>query len=162
MKEQTTAAASPPRFDVFLTAAENRRDDWQRLQALAQAAGIADDSGARSKLAREAQELLARLDVLESLWAYPGPVLMQKLRERIAGDDAAGSADLARRLAKAVLGGTYRGDERAWSDSVAEDAAERKSRAPTYGRDGQVDRLYMEVLVVAAGTPADQERVRRE
>src|SRR4051794_15725955 len=115
MNPQSTTNSSPPRFDLFLTAAENRRDDWQRLQSLAQAWCAADgDVGAAAKLSGEAQELLSRLETLGSLWAFPGPVLMQKLREKLDARDATGCAELARRLAKAVLGGTYRRDEGAW------------------------------------------------
>src|SRR4051794_16211605 len=69
-----------PRFDAFLTGAANRRDDWQRLQALSQAraaaAGSGDDS-ALPKLTAEARDLLARLEPLETFWAFPGPARMQ-------------------------------------------------------------------------------------
>src|SRR5215208_279001 len=93
-----------PRFDSLLTAAESRRDDWQRLQALAQArasAAAAGDETAARKLAGEAGALLARLEPLETFWAFPGPARMQKLRERMreGGGDPQGCCDLARRLA---------------------------------------------------------------
>ena len=60
-----------------------------------------------------------------------------------------------------MLGGTYRRDESAWETSD-DDAAELRSRNPAYGRNGDGERLYFEVLVVGSGTPADAERVRRE
>jgi arginine decarboxylase len=164
MKEQSTRRPSFPRFDACLTAAANRRDDWQRLQGLAQACAAAADGGneaARAALAAEARDVLARLEPLESLWAFPGPVLMKKLRDKLAGNDAGGCSELARRLAKAVLGGNYRRDESLWTDGAEDGAAGDKSRAPAYARDGQPERLYFEVLVVGSGTPADQERVRR-
>jgi arginine decarboxylase len=152
-----------PRFDGFLTAAENRRDDWQRLQSLAQAwAAASGDAGAAAKLSGEARELLSRLETLESLWAFPGPALMQKLRDKLGGGDATGAAELARRLAKAVLGGTFRRDENVWSENGDDESTDAKSRAPSYARDGQPERLYFELLIVGSGTPADQERVRRE
>ena len=153
-----------PRFDAVLTAAENRRDDWQRVQALAQAwsaaAGAGD--GAAGKLADDLEQLLARLEPLESLWAFPGVARVQKLRASVAGGDARGCAGAARRLAKAVLGGNYRRDDSLWGDASLDGAAEAKSRAPSYAQDGQTDRLYFEVLVVGSGTLADQERVRSE
>src|SRR3954471_18983008 len=121
MTLRSTSNPSMPRFDAFLTAAENRRDDWQRLQSLAQAWCAADgDDGAAAKLSGEAQELLSRLETLGGLWAFPGPVLMQKLRDKLTAKDATGCAGLARRLAKAVLGGTYRRDENAWSENGEE------------------------------------------
>jgi arginine decarboxylase len=157
--------ARVPRFDGFLTAAESRRDDWQRLQGLAQAwssAAAGGDQNAARRLALEAGDLLGKLEPLAGLWAFPGPVHMQKFRDRIAADDAKGFCELARPLAKAVLGGTYRQDDSLWSDAPEDGAAGAKSRAPAYARDGRPDRLYFEVLVVGSGTPADQERVRRE
>src|SRR5687767_129646 len=150
MKEQPTRRPSLPRFDACLTAAENRRDDWQRVHGLAQAWAAADpgNGGARDALAAEARELLARLEPLESCWAFPGPVLMRKLRDKFAGGDAGGCAELARRLAKAVLGGTYRRDESLWTGGADDGAADEKSRAPSYAGDGKPERLYFEVLVV--------------
>src|SRR5687767_10191501 len=145
MKEQSTPRPWFPRFDACLTAAGNRRDDWQRLQGLAQACAAAADGGndaARTDLAAEAREVLARLEPLESLWAFPGPVLMKKLRDKLAGGDATGCAELARRLAKAVLGGTYRRDESLWAGGADNGAAEEKYRAPSYAGDGKPGRLY--------------------
>jgi arginine decarboxylase len=159
-----------PRFDAFLTAAEHRRDDWQRLQALAQAWAAAVEGGndaARASLLAEIFDLLRRLEPIEGLWAFPGPARLRKLRDKLAaGSDASGCAEMARRLAKAVLGGTDRRDESLWTDAAGPsadgDSGETRSRAPGYARDGIPERLYFEVLVVGSGTAADQERVRRE
>src|SRR4051812_39935685 len=101
MSSQTTT----PRFDAFLTAAENRRDNWQRLHGLAQAwAAVAGDSRdpARAKMLEELRPLLTQLETLESYFAYPGPQLLQKLRGKLKSGDASSFADLARRIAKAV------------------------------------------------------------
>src|SRR4030095_8915504 len=99
MTSNDASQAAVPRFDAFLTAAENRRDDWQRLQALTQAWSAAASGGeaqAGPKLAGETLELLGRLGPLEGLWAFPGPARMQELREKVAGGNADGSAKLAR------------------------------------------------------------------
>src|SRR3954454_22878678 len=106
MKEQATSAGTLPRFDSLLTAAENRRDDWQRLQGLVQAwaaaadGGGGDGAGAR-KLAGETRELLARLGPPGGLWESPGPTRVRKLRDRLDAAAAAGCSEMARRLAKA-------------------------------------------------------------
>src|SRR5215207_331310 len=155
-------AASMPRFDAFLTAVEKRRDSWQRLHALAQAwasvpAQFEDSS--RVHRAGEAERLLAEIQTLEEYFAYPGPALMQRLREKMASRDATAFAECARRVGKAVLAGTYRRDETVWD--ADEEAAEARSRAPGYAR-GAADRLYFEVLVVGSGSSKDQERARRE
>ena len=156
---------SAPRFDALLTAAGNRRDDWQRLHALAQASYAAAAGGnesARQALAGDAGSLLARLEPLENFWAFPGPSRVRKLRERLERGDATGFADGVKRLSRAVLGGTYRLDDSLWADTAGGEAADAKTRAPAYARDGNRDRLYFEVLVVGSGSPADQERVRDE
>ncbi|HZN67757.1 MAG TPA: hypothetical protein VFB66_20895 [Tepidisphaeraceae bacterium] len=165
MASKDVSQPDGPRFDALLTAAGNRRDDWQRLHALAQSCSAAADDGnesARRKLAGEAQELLERLEPLESFWAFPGTARVQKLRDKLRRGDAAGFGDSVRRLARAVLGGTYRRDDGLWADAPDGDATEAKARGPAYARDGARDRLYFELLVVGSGTLADQERVRRE
>src|SRR5688500_17305410 len=115
MNSQATSNSSMPRFDVFLTAVENRRDNWQRLHGLAQArAAVPSDSDRRDAgrlhLFEECRQLLAQLEPLENCYAYPGPALMERLREKLAAGDVTAFADLARRLAKALLGGTFRRD----------------------------------------------------
>src|SRR4051794_29519295 len=165
MNSQPNSDSAVPKFDALLTAAGNRRDDWQRLHALAQTCSAAAEEGneaARQKLAGEALELLARLEPLENFWAFPGPARVQKLREKLEAEDATGFGDAVKRTARAVLGGTYRRDERLWTDSADGDAVGARSRAPVYARDGWRDRLYFEVLDVGSCSLADQERVRQE
>src|SRR4051794_27722462 len=165
MNSQSNSGPAVPRFDALLTAAGNRRDDWQRLHALAQtcsAAAVDGNEAARRKLAGEALELLTSLEPLEHFWAYPGPARVQKLREKLEAEDATGFGDAVKRMARAVLGGTYRRDDSLWGDSLDGESTNGKSRAPVYTRGGGRDRLYFEVLVVGSGTLADQERVRHE
>jgi arginine decarboxylase len=162
MASKDASRADTPRFDVFFTAAQGRRDNWQRLHSLGQAwaaaAGANRDAG---KLVTEAKEVLSGLEVLENYYAYPGPLLMQRLRERLDGGDSAGFAELARRVARALLGGTYRRDDSVW-DVSDEEPSDNRSRAPSYARGNGADRRYFEVLIVGTGAPADAERVRRE
>ena len=161
MSNLTTATT--PKFDAFYTAVENRRDDWQRLHGLGQAwAAAAAANRDPAKLIAESKQLLSELHALENYYAYPGPFVMRQLGERLDAGDCGGFAELARRVARAVLGGTYRRDQGAWDLSDDEEASGAPSRAPSYARDGRPDRLYFEVLVVGQGTAADQERVRRE
>lgn len=165
-KDTVDSADTAPRFDMLLTAVEHRRDDWQRLLAIAHACvAAAGDATARARLVGEAEALLASLERLESFWAFPGLAMLAKLREKLASGDAAGFAESTRRLARAVLGGTYRRDESLWSEQPEEEAADNLSRAPSYARNGvagKPDRLYFELLVVGSGSLADQERIRRE
>lgn len=156
-----------PRFDAVLTAAAKRRDDWQRLLALAQScrsAAEAGDAATQTKLTQEADCLLTSLERLEGFWAFPGVPVLHRLREKLASGDRTGFAETARRVARALLGGTYRRDDAVWSEQAEEDG-DNKSRAPSYARDAGGaggERLYFEVLVVGSGNLADQERVRKE
>src|SRR3954451_20694852 len=162
MNPQASSSASTPRFDVFFTAAQSRRDDWQRLHGLGQAwAAAASAKKNPAKLTEEARQLLAELEVLENFYAYPGASLMQRLKERLKDGDSAGFADLACRVARAVLGGTYRREESVW-DLGEDEAIEARSRAPSYARGNDGDRRYFEVLVVGTANHADAERIRRE
>src|SRR4051812_26346881 len=166
MNPPSTSNPSTPRFDAFLTAAENRRDEWQRLQGLTQAWSVAVEAGADTsaagKLAQDARATLARLEPLESFWAYPGAALVQRLRDKLFAGDAGACVESVQRVAKAVLGGAYRRDEGLWTDGNDGELADAKSRAPSYARNGRHDRLYFEILVVGSGSIDDQERVRRE
>src|SRR5215211_6832553 len=105
MALQETSSSTTPRFDQFLTAVENRRDNWQRLHGLAQAWAAVPaqhkDSGLIDHVP-EAKKLLAQLETLENYFAYPGPALMQRMREKLNAGDPTAFADLARRLAKSV------------------------------------------------------------
>src|SRR5690242_14431778 len=131
MDKVNTPTATVPRFDAFFTAVGSRRDDWQRLHGLAQAWAAATTAGRdAAKLIEEEKQLFAKLEVLENYYAYPGPLLMQRLRDRLNGADCAGFSELARRVARAVLGGTYHRDEGVW-ELADEDSAESRSRAPS-------------------------------
>ena len=90
------------------------------------------------------------MEAVEGFHAYPGPKLMAALRERIAADDAAGSARLARRFSNALLTDRYRERSSEWdlhgemaADEVAEilppGLGEREARRP-----------YFEALFVSA------------
>src|SRR3954464_1982408 len=93
MNSQSNSGSAVPKFDALLTAAGNRRDDWQRLHALAQTCSAAAADGnesARRKLAGEALGLRTSREPLEHFWAYPGPARVQKLREKLDAADPTG------------------------------------------------------------------------
>src|ERR1051325_4097986 len=106
MSSSTASTTERPRFDVYLTAAGSRRDNWQQLHGIAQAWASAASSGRDgSKLCADAASLLSELEAIESYYAFPGAALIQKLREKCNAKDAIGFAELARRVSRAVLGG---------------------------------------------------------
>src|SRR4051812_32758864 len=121
MSEQSTPTAeTTPRFDAFFTAVEKRLDNWQCLHGLAQAWAGLPGAGGRRKVVDESRQFFSELEVLENYYAFPGPAGVQRLRERLRTGDAGGFMDLTRRIAKAVLGGTYRRDASVWDFADAE------------------------------------------
>src|SRR5687767_6430824 len=149
MATETTPAASHGKFDAVFTVAEGRRDSWQRIHSLGQAWSAARASGKDAgRLKTELSTILAVLAPVETLFSYPGP-LARKLKERLDRDDATGFAEQARRISRAVLGGTYRRERNADVDSTDDNGeATLQSRAPVYARgDGSgAERLYFELL----------------
>ena len=163
MATENKPAATYGKFDAFFSIAEGRRDSWQRLHALGQAWAAAQAGGKETaRLQTELSATLATLGPVETLFAYPGP-LVKKLKEKLDRGDASGFAETARRVGRALLGGTYR-RERAGVESSDENGdASLESRAPAYGRgDGAANRPYFELLVVGTVAAEDRERVRRE
>src|SRR5688572_16711196 len=164
MATETKPAAEQGKFDSIFAVAEGRRDSWQRLHALGRAWAAAQAGGKDAeRLKTEAAVTLATLGSLESFFCYPGP-LVRKLKEKLDRGDAVGFAELARRISRSLLGGTYR-RERAEAEPSDENGGEAPlhSRMPSYARTGAgADRPYFEVLVVGPITPEDRERTRRE
>jgi hypothetical protein len=112
------------------------------------------------------EHALAALAPTEGYHAYPGGKLMAALADRVAGDDATGTARLARRISAALLVGSFRdrlGDWEVHDDRAAEDV----SNVMPLGIDETVSRQrpYFETLFVtnqpAARWPALAAEVRR-
>ena len=147
------------RIDQFLLMHSARLDNWREITALAESW----QGGATERA--ELESAVAALEAVESYHAYPGAKLFAALHERIAANDASGSARLARRISNTLLTRAYRERPSEW-DLHAEMAADEVAdiMPPGLG-ESKVHRPYCEVLFVsaqpAARWPALVEEVRR-
>ena len=111
----------PGRIDQFLLMHSARLDNWREITACAeawQAGGIE-----RAEL----DTAITAMEAVEGYYAYPGPTLFAALRERIAANDAASAARLARRFSNALLTRSYRAHPSEWdlhSERAADEVAD--------------------------------------
>src|SRR3954453_7156735 len=99
--EDNIMVAQPGRIDQFLLMHSARLDNWREITALA-------ESWRRGRVERaELDTAIMAMEAVEGYYAYPGPTLFAALRERIAANDAASAARLARRVSNALLTRSY-------------------------------------------------------
>jgi arginine decarboxylase len=146
---KTTASA--PRIDHFFSAVAARLDLWRDLNRAAQAwAAHAGGRGAAG-LQASCSDALVALQPMEDFQAYPGPRLMNAIKDRVAGSDAMGTARLVQRVSSALMSRSYRGDAGDWE--TEDDAAGAERVMPTAMGEA-TSRPYFEVLVVTPTPPS--------
>src|SRR5215210_3831421 len=157
--EDNIMAGQPGRIDQFLLLHSARLDNWREITARAeawQAGGIE-----RAEL----DTAITAMEAVEGYYAYPGPTLFAALRERIAANDAASAARLARRVSNALLTRSYRAHPSEWDLHSERAADEVADVLPPGLEDGETRRPYCEVLFVsaqpAARWPALADEIRR-
>ena len=84
---------------------------------------------------------------LENFWAYPGPKLMDILRERMTAGDASGAARLTQKITSALLTESYRQDQGAW-EPEEEGELPVAEKMDAYATTAETYRPYFEVLAV--------------
>jgi arginine decarboxylase len=137
-----------PRVDQFFTGPGGRADRWQNLVELAEA--WADGSGSPASV----EDALAEMIPTEEYHAYPGPQLLNSLRDHVAGNDAALTVALARRITRSLLNRSFRQNAGEWeSQDDSEEAVSDVLPPALGGENGR--RPYFEVLIVT-GTPASR------
>jgi len=158
------AAQRSTSMNDFLSAAEERRDRWSRLQVVAQSQWRG--GGENRQLAGQIEALLDQLAPLETYWAYPGGHLMAQLRKLLADGDVAAFANAVNRIKLSLFSGAYRRDAAAWNiDEEAE--GDVSERIPPGLVADRVSRPYFEVLTVsleatrAADVQRDARKLRR-
>lgn len=156
------------RVDQFFTVAEARLDRWRSLlQAARSWEGSANEqNAAKASHASNTLKLFQELLQWEDFFAYPGPVLLKTLSERIAGGDASGTVRLAQSISAALLTHSYRTNLNDWESD--ESPTSLGDRVPGRSEDGVRHRPYFEVLFVSPARPAvwselaeDLRRLRR-
>jgi arginine decarboxylase len=152
----------PTKIDHFFAASSARLDRWRDLNESAQKWCSRGGSARNGEPRDTCSETLAQLGAIEQFQAFPGPRLMNDLKERLSEDDQAGFARLVRRIASALLSRSYRSEAAEW-DSDEEPTGGGRTM-PTAARDPKA-RPYFETLFVtpspAARWPAQIEQVRR-
>ncbi len=142
------AELRPQRVDAFFSTPSAREDRWRDLvdAAWAWARGKSD----RRSLEAALQEVAA----IEEFHGYPGPTLMNALRQRVASEDAPGTATLAFRISAALLTRSFRQHSADW-DAKAEIASEVPDVIPPSLGRLETAPPYFEVLIVT-GAPAER------
>jgi arginine decarboxylase len=147
--------------DVFFAVPGAREDRWHDLVDAAKkwAAGTGSRAAFESALDEAA--------VIEEFHAYPGPRLMEALRDRVEGDDAPGAAALAWRIASALLTRSFRQLSADWDPHAELSSEVPDVLPPTLGR-ATATTPYFEVLIVTgapierwASIAAEWRRLRR-
>src|SRR3954469_12444329 len=157
--EDNIMVGQPGRIDQFLLMHSARLDNWREITARAEAwqAGSIERA--------ELDTAITAMEAVEGYYAYPGPTLFAALRERIAANDAASAARLARRFSNALLMRSYRAHPSEWDLHSERASDEVADVLPPGLEDGETHRPYCEVLFVsaqpAARWPALAEEVRR-
>jgi arginine decarboxylase len=154
--------SAAPQIDQFLTLHSARADTWRDLTQLA-----ADWAAAKAQRA-QVEAALAALEPTEAFHAFPGPRLMDALRERAAGNDAPGAAQLARRISNALITRAYRDNADEWDLHKAPASGEIADIMPPALGETEARRPYFEVMFVTsqpasrwAALGAEIRRLRR-
>ena len=152
----------PTKIDHFFAASSARLDRWRDLNESAQKWCSRGGSARNGEPRDTCSQTLAQLWAFEQFQAFPGPRLMNTLKERLGEEDPAGFARLVRRIASALLSRSYRSEAAEW-DSDEEPSGGGRTM-PTASRDPKA-RPYFETLFVtpppASRWPAQIEQVRR-
>jgi arginine decarboxylase len=148
--------------DQFFTVAEARFDRWRELLEAAKAWERTDALPQLSIVSG----LFRELRQWEDFFAYPGPVLLSTLEERIASGDATGLTRLVQAISTALLTHSYRTNPADWENE--ESPTSLGERIPVATEEAATYRPYFEVLVVSPARPAarlelaqDLRRLRR-
>jgi arginine decarboxylase len=140
-------SSTSPHVDQFLMIHSRRTDSWRDLTHLC-------DGWVRNSASRQDVEAaVAGMTAVEEYHAYPGARLLGALAERVAASDAAGAAQLARRISNALLTRAYRDHPGDW-DADEKNAGEVADMLPPTLGEGAHRRPYFEVLFVTSQPPS--------
>jgi arginine decarboxylase len=139
-----------------------REDQWRQLNAYARAwAEAAAGSKAATDMRAKCRQWLANLARFEHCWAYPGPRLLEAVREALESGEASGFARLVRKVSDALLSSDFRRDEHVW-DPTAEGEGRVLDSMPSDIDGGPMARPYFEVLIVTPSDPSTWQRAKDE
>ncbi|ANN72115.1 beta-eliminating lyase-related protein [Bordetella bronchialis] len=148
-------AKNGQQLDHLFSNSAARMDRWRDLNAKAQGWAAEQRGVRKGQGAGPVQEALAALRPMENYFAYPGLHLLRVLDERIAEDDALGTARLVLRMSNALLSGRYRYDSGEW-EATEDTPTDAPDRMPPGLGEAPPRRPYFETLFV---TPAPAARL---
>jgi len=151
------STSATPQVDRFFTGTEARYDRWRALLQLAREWDIAaskrtSEDASRANINKSFDDLRQ----WEDFYAYPGPVLLNTLKDRISSGDAGGTARLTRMISSAIVTHSYRTNVGEW-EKDEDSLVNLGDRFPTDGEHKAAHRPYFEVLFVS---PARQSMWR--
>ena len=141
------------RLDQFFTVAEARHDRWRTLLSAARAweAAKLQNSATEAKRANVVA-IFVELRQWEEFFAYPGPALLNVVRERISEGDVTGTVRLVQAISAALLTHSYRTNAADWeSEEIFPGSISEK--LPITGDGNTSHKPYFEVLIVSAARP---------
>jgi arginine decarboxylase len=147
------------RIDQFLLMHSARFDRWRDIAVIAEA------WQAGTKQREDLETSIQAIDAIEGYHAYPGPKLLSVLRDRVADNDASGTARMALRISNALLTRAYQERGAEWDPRAELDSDEVGDVLPPGLGETDVRRPYFEVLFVSAQPasrwPALAQEVKR-
>jgi arginine decarboxylase len=163
VKTQSLASTAGLKQGLF-SASEARFDRWCELSHAAESLVATAQTGKPSMEARtQVEQLLAALEPLETLHAYPGEGLMAALKDLLGRGDFTSFCRLATRISKALLNGTFRRSASAWKAGEEAEGESGERILKDYFEGEDLAKPYFEVLIVSDdGTPEQIRQVRNE
>lgn len=148
-------------LDRFFTMPEARLDRWRSLLQAARSWEAATNQS-RSEVEKFkgiVSAAFVELRQWEDFFAFPGPVLLKTVRERVAAGDPIGAVGIVQRISAALLTHSYRSNVSEWEND--EQSLSLTDRLPGTS-EGSRYRPYFEVLVVSPARPSAWSELARE
>jgi len=147
--------------DRFFTLAEARLDRWRSLLQAARSweAAANQPRSEVEKLKEIVSAAFVELRQWEDFFAFPGPVLLKTVQERVAAGDPIGTVGMVQKISAALLTHSYRTNVAEWENE--EQSMSLTDRLPGTGEASKY-RPYFEVLVVSPARPSAWSELARE
>jgi len=144
----------------FFNVATNRMDSWNDLNNAAVKLRNAKASGRPlTDLENDVKDMLARGEMFESFWGYPGLAMYTDIVGLFKDGDYTGFAHTVDRVTRALMSGSYRRGQAAWN--LTEEVQDDTLHMPEYYDKRDTARPYFEVLIVDDNQGlAQQKRIR--
>lgn len=140
------------------SASQLRNDSWSKLKNASARLAVAERRAPGDPMHRVVEDLLARLEPIESYWAFPGRITFERLKSMFDEGEFTSLAHTVARTTRALMSDSYRSrhvhvlptdDEE--DDEDRSDTADERARA----------RPYFEVMIVDDLSPHQEYTLKR-